>query len=156
MALGAITISARRQLVCLWCGPVAVVLFGLGFWVFARLLPPPSPALSADAVVALYRGNTTGLRLGVLVMQVAGVLSDLGLQRSQPDSNVSRVPTQSMGCNRFRAGCDYLFLQIQAPSPGTATVPWWIPIGVFFCWMVTNTVAVRKSILVQDRESVLA
>lgn len=59
---------------CLRCGPVAVVLFGLGVWVLARLLPPPSPASSADAVVALYRGNTTGLRLGVLMMQVAGAL----------------------------------------------------------------------------------
>jgi hypothetical protein len=40
----------------------------------ARLLPPPSPADTIDQVAHLYAHNTNGLRLGVVVMQVAGAV----------------------------------------------------------------------------------
>jgi hypothetical protein len=53
---------------------VGVVVFGFGFWILAGLLPPPSPAETAQQVVELYAHNTNGLRLGIVVVQVAGGL----------------------------------------------------------------------------------
>jgi hypothetical protein len=227
------TINARRQLVCLWCGPIAVVLFGVGFWMLARLLPPPSPADSADAVVDLYRHNTTGLRLGVVVMQVAGALlgpwvaaittqlkriegrdspltyTNLGLGmltlivfvvppmgwqaaafrlERQPEliqalhdlgwlafigifsfPSVQCLalafcilvdPTQRVLPRWFAyfnlwvaigfAGAATIYFVKSGPLAWNGVVPWWIPIAVFFSWMIVNTVTVRKAILEQD------
>lgn len=58
------------QRVCVWCGPAFLVFFGIGFWLFAGFLPPPSPAASADQIAQMYRDHTTGIRTGIAVMIV--------------------------------------------------------------------------------------
>ena len=59
--------SARIQMLCLWCGPAATLTWLLGFWVLAGFIPPPSPHENAQQIVSLYHSNTTGIRLGLLV-----------------------------------------------------------------------------------------
>lgn len=227
------TISARRQLLCLWCGPVATVLFAVGFWMLARLLPPPSPADTIDQVAHLYAHNTNGLRLGVVVMQVAGAL--LGpwvaaittqLRRIEGEDSpltytnlglgmltliVFVVPPMAWQAAAFRLDRDpstiqalhdlgwlafigiFSFPTVQClaialciltdprqrvlprwlayfnlwvavgfapaatiyffksgPLAWNGVVPWWIPIVVFFAWMIINTVAIRQAILGSD------
>jgi hypothetical protein len=228
-----ISINARRQLVCLWCGPVATVLFGVGFCLLARLLPPPSPADSAEAVVAFYRGNTIGLPLGIVVMQIAGALLGpwvvaitLRLRRIEGSESplaytnlglgmltliVFALPPMAWQAAAFRLDRDpeivqalhdlgwlsfigvfsFPFVQCLAvafcilsdphqrvlprwlayfnlwvaigfapaatiyffkngPMAWNGLVPWWIPIAVFFAWMIVNTIAVRRSIIEHD------
>jgi hypothetical protein len=223
------TINARRQLICLWCGPAAAVLFGVGFWMLARLLPPPSPADSARQVVDLYSHNTNGLRLGVLVMQVAGAL--LGPWVAAITTQLKRIegrdspftytnlglgmltlvvfvlPPMAWQAAAFRPERDpasvqalhdfgwlafigiFSFPTIQClaiamcvlidpdqrilprwfgyfslwvaigfapaatiyffksgPLAWNGIVPWWLPIGVFFAWMIVTTAVVRSAI----------
>lgn len=61
--------SAKSQLICAWCGPLAVIAFLLGFWVIAGWIPAPSPADSAAAVAQMYRSHTGEIRIGLLVTQ---------------------------------------------------------------------------------------
>ena len=35
--------NTRMQMWCLWCGPAAMILFFLGFWGIAGLVPPRIP-----------------------------------------------------------------------------------------------------------------
>jgi hypothetical protein len=65
------TFSSR---LCLWSGPLYVVLFGIGFWPLAGLFPPPSPSLSAEQVAAFYQSNTNMIRLGVAIVMVGAGL----------------------------------------------------------------------------------
>jgi hypothetical protein len=65
----------RVQKWCLWSAPLALFVFGLGFVVIGRMLPPPSPNLDAAGVVAFYNDNTNGLRLGLALSMVAGALT---------------------------------------------------------------------------------
>lgn len=59
--------NTRAQLLCLWCGPVMLVLFGLGFMVCAEYLPPPSAAESPVELVARLKANLGGFRLGMVI-----------------------------------------------------------------------------------------
>lgn len=54
------------------CGLVFTVLFGMGLG-FAGWLPLPSPAMTADQVVAMYQGRTNGIRLGMVMMVFGSV-----------------------------------------------------------------------------------
>lgn len=67
--------NTRTQMACLWCGPAAIVLFMVGFWFVAGLVPPPSPDDSAREIQALYQDNTDMLRLGLVLTMVAGALT---------------------------------------------------------------------------------
>ncbi len=44
-----------------------MVMFGLGFVVFARFLPPVPPSLDMNAVAALYQNNAVGIQIGMCV-----------------------------------------------------------------------------------------
>lgn len=70
------TASARRQLICLWCGPVATLLFGLGFVVLAGFLPPPppSPHTAIEEIARLYGDHVDRIRAGLLITCLAGGL----------------------------------------------------------------------------------
>jgi hypothetical protein len=45
------TVSRRIQLVCAWCGPAFVVLYGLSFIVLGHNYPPPDPLFTAQELV---------------------------------------------------------------------------------------------------------
>lgn len=53
-----------------WSGPALVVLFLIGCIPLAGFIPPPSPAASADEIAAMFRDDTTAIRIGCLVMIV--------------------------------------------------------------------------------------
>ena len=57
----------RDQWLCLWSGPVFIALLLIFFWGCAGLIPPPSPTLTADEVVAFYSANLSLIRLGLAV-----------------------------------------------------------------------------------------
>lgn len=44
---------------------MTVLLFGVGMFVISGFLPPPSPSLSQDVVVSLYRDNHTAIITGL-------------------------------------------------------------------------------------------
>jgi hypothetical protein len=67
--------NRRAQELCLWSGPVFMLVFLLGFWVIAGLVPPPSPHDTAAKIAHLYQENTNGIRLGLLITMIAAALS---------------------------------------------------------------------------------
>lgn len=62
------------HLACIWSWPVGAVAFGIGFIGFAGMLPPPSPAWSAQEVTAFFNANLTGFRIGMLIAIFASSL----------------------------------------------------------------------------------
>lgn len=63
-----------QQQLCLWSGPLYLVLFGIGFWALSGFVPPPLPSMDAQAIATLYQENTFGIRLGqALVCLCAGL-----------------------------------------------------------------------------------
>jgi hypothetical protein len=60
-------VNKKAQLLCLWCGPLMLVLFWFGFMYLAEYLPPPSAALSPDELVAMLQANLSGFRLGMVI-----------------------------------------------------------------------------------------
>lgn len=67
--------NPKNQLVCAWSGPVAMVVFTIGFWLMARYLPPTPPDTSAADLATLYQNNASGIRLGVLLTMFAASLT---------------------------------------------------------------------------------
>lgn len=59
------------EVICAWCGPVGLLVFMVGFWFVAGLVPPPSGADSAAQIAAFYRENRDQLRAGLLVAMLA-------------------------------------------------------------------------------------
>lgn len=59
------------QTLCVWCGAGMLGLWIIGFLVFADFVPPPSPQDTPQEVAAMYRENTNGIRVG-LVLTVFG------------------------------------------------------------------------------------
>jgi len=57
----------RTQRIGVWCGYVFAAAFLVGFLGLARFCPPPDPAGSALQIADRFRGNTIGIRLGMLV-----------------------------------------------------------------------------------------
>lgn len=224
-----VTRSARNQLICLWCGPVALALFGLGYWVLAGLLPPPSPSDTLTQVVSLYSHNSTGLRLGLLVVCLAGALLGpwvaaitVQLKRIEGEESplaytnlglgmltliVFVLPMMVMETAAFRPERNPVVLQAlndlgwlsfigifsyptvqcfaialcvlshpetalprwfgyfnawvgtgfglaapiyfvkHGPFAWDGLIPFWIPVGIFAIWMITNTWVVRTAII---------
>jgi len=68
-------VNTKSQMLCAWCGPAAIVLFMVGFWFIAGLVPPPSPHDTALQVVAIYHHHTNLKRLGLVVVMMAGAMT---------------------------------------------------------------------------------
>ncbi|MGK2912946.1 MAG: hypothetical protein ACSLE5_00555 [Porticoccaceae bacterium] len=66
--------NTRSQLLCAWGGPAFVVVFTVGLWFVAHYLPPPSPTAGAQEIAALYRENTSQIRLGMFLMMACSAL----------------------------------------------------------------------------------
>ncbi len=84
-------LDRRVQLVFAWCGPVGLLLFLVGFWFVAGLVPPPTGAESARKIALFYRENKDQLRAGLLIAMIAtpllipfSVLLTLRITRSDP------------------------------------------------------------------------
>jgi hypothetical protein len=66
--------NRRIELLCAWCGPAFLVVFVVGLWFVAGLIPPPSPSDSAEHIAAFYRGHAGQVRLGMLICMLGSVL----------------------------------------------------------------------------------
>ena len=61
----------RTQLLAVNSCWVFLVLFGLGWMVLAGFMPPPAPNDSALQIARQFRGNTTGIRVGMVISILA-------------------------------------------------------------------------------------
>jgi hypothetical protein len=68
------SMSARVQLGCLWCLPVALVMI-FGGVALAGFLPPPSPSTSASEIQRLFLENATRIRVGIILAMIGATLS---------------------------------------------------------------------------------
>ncbi|HEY1973799.1 MAG TPA: hypothetical protein VGH89_38020 [Pseudonocardia sp.] len=59
--------DTKPQRLCIWSGPLMLVLFAFGFMYCAKYLPPPSAALSPTELVARLKSDLFGFRLGMLI-----------------------------------------------------------------------------------------
>src|SRR6202007_123092 len=62
----------RTQLISIHSCWVFFVLFVLGWGVLAGFLPPPAPHDTALQVARQFRGNTTGIRVGMVIAIFSG------------------------------------------------------------------------------------
>ena len=60
--------NRRIQLVCAWCGPVFLVLFGIGLVALAGFVPPPAANDTAQEVVKLYANHRVKVQAGLALM----------------------------------------------------------------------------------------
>lgn len=67
--------NKKIQMLCIYCGLVGICLFGVGFWLAAGFIPPLSPADSAQEIKDQYADNANGIRLGLLIVMIAGALT---------------------------------------------------------------------------------
>lgn len=65
--------NTRIQLLCVWAGPVFLVLYALSF-LLAGFLPPHAPALSAEQVSAFYDLHRNQTRAGLLLCMIFSML----------------------------------------------------------------------------------
>ena len=61
----------RVQQLCLWSGPVFLLLFLTGFWFVGGLVPPPSATDGAAKIAAFYHDNASALRAGMLITLIS-------------------------------------------------------------------------------------
>ena len=62
------------QNLCLWCGPLIAIGFGLGFVLLGGFVPPPSPNLSANDIAEFYFSNASSIRSGMFICILAMTL----------------------------------------------------------------------------------
>lgn len=67
--------SKQSQMVCLWTGLASLVLFFIGYWFMAGLVPPPSPNASAHTIQQFWSHDVTLKRYGLVVVMFAGALT---------------------------------------------------------------------------------
>jgi hypothetical protein len=67
--------NTRGQLVCLWAGIAGVVLFFIGYWPLADLLPPPSPHDTAAQIQHFWAHHNHLRQLGLLLVAIGGALT---------------------------------------------------------------------------------
>jgi hypothetical protein len=63
-------LNIRNQLICAWCGPICIVLFGIGAWPLAHIIPPHLPSASAAEIAAIYQQDVNVFRSGILVLML--------------------------------------------------------------------------------------
>ncbi|HEY1966327.1 MAG TPA: hypothetical protein VGH89_00155 [Pseudonocardia sp.] len=66
--------NLRAQRWCTWCGPAFTVLFAIGFWPIAGLVPPPSPDQTPAQFAALFAAHDTRIRIGLQLCMIASAL----------------------------------------------------------------------------------
>ncbi|HTF47683.1 MAG TPA: hypothetical protein VK735_09565 [Pseudonocardia sp.] len=66
--------NARSQRLCTWAGPLMMVVFGIGFWGVARLIPPPVPSWSATELAGYLTEHQTRIRIGLVIAMLGAAL----------------------------------------------------------------------------------
>ncbi len=64
---------APSDVLCLWCGPAAVVFISIGFLV-GGLIPPPSPADTAREAAAYWNHDLDTRRIGIALIVLGSTL----------------------------------------------------------------------------------
>jgi hypothetical protein len=67
MHSGNLKTQFRNQMMNTWCAPLYVLGIVVGLVLIARFIPPPPAYLTAEQVAALYRDNTTQIRVGLFI-----------------------------------------------------------------------------------------
>lgn len=62
--------NLKSHLLSAWGGIVFVILFGVGWFLLAGYVPPPSPNASAGEIATFYAANPGMIRLGLLVVML--------------------------------------------------------------------------------------
>jgi hypothetical protein len=109
-----------------WCGPASLVLFLVGFWFVAGLVPPPSATDSASAIARFYREDQGQLRAGLLIAMTATpllipFLVMLTRQISESDPRLAPLAQTQLICGVFLVLLILLsivFLGVAAFRPG--------------------------------------
>jgi hypothetical protein len=67
-------VDSRWIRLCLWSGPVLVVMFAIAMVPLTGFIPPPSPDASAREIADLFRDDTDSIRIGLSIGIVAMAL----------------------------------------------------------------------------------
>jgi hypothetical protein len=67
--------NTQSQMVCLWVGITAIVMFFIGYWFLAGLVPPPSPHDTAAQIQHFWGHHTDLKRLGLVITMIAGAMT---------------------------------------------------------------------------------
>jgi hypothetical protein len=67
--------NTQSQMVCLWAGIAGIVLFMVGYWFMAGLVPPPSPHATAQSIQHFWSHDVTLKRYGLVVTMFAAALT---------------------------------------------------------------------------------
>lgn len=60
--------------ICAWAGIGSMVLFGLGLWIVAGFVPPPSPKDDSQEIVQMFQDDTNRIRTGMIICIFAAAL----------------------------------------------------------------------------------
>lgn len=58
---------------CAWGGFICTLGWLVGFFLVAGFIPPPAPSMSAEAIATIFRENSMGIRLGMIIMVLGSV-----------------------------------------------------------------------------------
>jgi hypothetical protein len=66
--------NVKAQRLCVWCGPVMIVLWVVPFALLSRMVPPPDPRHTPAQVVHQFARHTTEIRIGLIISLFACAL----------------------------------------------------------------------------------
>ena len=64
----------KSVLLCLWCGPLMVLTWIIGFMVLGGFVPPPGAHLPATEIAEFYQANTVAIRTGMVFCIISTTL----------------------------------------------------------------------------------
>lgn len=79
----------RTQLVCAWSGIVFMVIFLIGFWVFAGLVPPPAPTNSPQEIARIFDNHRALRQVGLFICTTCSAL--LGMWYAEISIQMRRI-----------------------------------------------------------------
>jgi len=68
-------VNTRHQILCVWSGVLCPIVMFTGLWPMAGFFPPHHPTASAADIAAIYQQGTSGIRLGMIFIMLAGALN---------------------------------------------------------------------------------
>ncbi|MDA4108520.1 hypothetical protein MHOL44478_14820 [Mycobacterium holsaticum DSM 44478] len=151
---------------CVWCGPVFVVLFLIGFWVVGGFVPPPSPAWEADRMAEFFIDNAMPIRVGMLICASAAILivpwaAAVSVQLKRIEGRFAVLgPCQLIGAGMSTLVFEYiLFFWVAATFRAERSAPiiqavvdlGWIPFVGLAGTAILQAVAIGVAILADKR-----
>ena len=164
--------NIRVERWCVYSGLAFVVLFGIGYWAIAHLVPPPSPLKTPAEMASFYSHRTNYLRLGLLVglagaplevpfiTAISRQLRRIG--REVATLSVIQVAAGALGV--LVLTYPFIFIEVAAFRPernpdvtqGLNDVAWLALLGVFFPAVLQNMVIAIGIFLDRRPEPILA